>query len=141
MVVSILTQVDGCIGVRKPSLNRLDQGCRFASGFQSIGLMTLAWGLRSPNTEEYLIHGIIEDLINGVYDQQPENNLMNILLIMTLEINKTHLMSNIDGCEQMDPESVNLVVTSPPYDNLREYNDSSTWNFDVFKVMMDSFVF
>ena len=59
---------------------------------------------------------------------------------MTLEINKTHLMSNIDGCEQMDPESVNLVVTSPPYDNLREYNDSSTWNFDVFKQVADGLI-
>lgn len=49
---------------------------RFASGAQSIGLHDIAWGLRSPNTEEYLIHGIMYDLINGVYDQQPENNLM-----------------------------------------------------------------
>ena len=57
------------------------------------------------------------DLINGVYDQQPENNLMKTSDNDT-EINKTHLMSNIDGCEQMDPES-HLVVTSPPYDNLR----------------------
>lgn len=28
---------------------------------------------------------------------------------------------------------VNLTVTSPPYDNLREYNKSSEWNFDKFK--------
>ena len=59
---------------------------------------------------------------------------------MTLEINKIHLMSNIDGCNAMDPESVNLVVTSPPYDNLREYNDSSTWNFDVFKQVADGLI-
>ena len=50
-----------------------------------------------------------------------------------LDINKVHLMSNIDGMAQLDAESVDLVVTSPPYDNLREYNNSSTWNFDVFK--------
>ena len=28
---------------------------------------------------------------------------------------------------------VNLTVTSPPYDQLRTYNESSTWNFEVFK--------
>ncbi len=28
---------------------------------------------------------------------------------------------------------VDLVITSPPYNNLRTYNHSSTWNFDIFK--------
>ena len=57
-----------------------------------------------------------------------------------LDINKVHLMSNIDGCAQMDAESVDLVVTSPPYDNLREYNNSSSWNFEVFKQVADSLI-
>lgn len=43
---------------------------RFASGAPSIGLHDIAWGLRSPNTDKYLIHGIMYDLINGVYDQR-----------------------------------------------------------------------
>ena len=30
-----------------------------------------------------------------------------------------HLLNCIDGCDQMEEESVDLVVTSPPYDNLR----------------------
>tara|TARA_R100001460_G_scaffold59279_1_gene99092 strand:- start:20 stop:793 length:774 start_codon:yes stop_codon:yes gene_type:complete len=29
--------------------------------------------------------------------------------------------------------SIDLIITSPPYDNIRDYNDSSTWNFDIFK--------
>ena len=29
--------------------------------------------------------------------------------------------------------SIDLVVTSPPYDDLRDYNNESTWNFDIFK--------
>ena len=29
--------------------------------------------------------------------------------------------------------SIDLTVTSPPYDNLRNYSDSLEWNFDVFK--------
>ncbi len=44
---------------------------RFASGAPSIGLHDIAWGLRSQNTEEYLIHGITYDLINGFYDERP----------------------------------------------------------------------
>lgn len=30
-------------------------------------------------------------------------------------------------------ETVDLTVTSPPYDDLREYNNSSAWTHDVFK--------
>ena len=45
----------------------------------------------------------------------------------------THNLSCIDGMTSMDADSVDLVVTSPPYDNLREYNKSSVWNFDIFK--------
>ena len=42
---------------------------RFASGAPSIGLHYIAWGLRSPDIESYLVHGIMSDLIDGVYDQ------------------------------------------------------------------------
>ena len=57
-----------------------------------------------------------------------------------LDINKVHLMSNIDGMKLMEPQSVDLVVTSPPYDNLREYNGSSSWNFDFFKEVAEGIV-
>lgn len=40
----------------------------------------------------------------------------------------------------MESESVDLVVTSPPYDNLRSYNDSSSWSFDVFKEVADEMI-
>lgn len=42
-------------------------------------------------------------------------------------------MNCIDGMNAMDAESVDLCVTSPPYDDLRTYNDSSKWDFNVFK--------
>jgi DNA modification methylase len=29
-------------------------------------------------------------------------------------------------------DSIDLVVTSPPYDNLRTYNDTLEWNFEIF---------
>lgn len=41
---------------------------------------------------------------------------------MPLELNKIYNMDNVQGLGQMESESVDLVVTSPPYDNLRKYN-------------------
>ena len=32
---------------------------------------------------------------------------------------------------------VDLTVTSPPYDDLRNYNNTLVWNFDVFKQVAD----
>lgn len=32
-------------------------------------------------------------------------------------------------------DSVDLVVTSPPYDNLRDYQEGAVWNFEVFKAI------
>ena len=32
---------------------------------------------------------------------------------------------------------VDLTVTSPPYDNLRNYNNSLNWDFDIFKQVAD----
>lgn len=33
--------------------------------------------------------------------------------------------------------SVDMVVTSPPYDDLRNYNGSLEWSFDIFKTIAD----
>lgn len=32
-------------------------------------------------------------------------------------------------------ESIDLILTSPPYDNLRTYNNSLNWNFNVFSLI------
>lgn len=42
-----------------------------------------------------------------------------------LEINKIHNCDNIVGMKQLPDECIDLVVTSPPYDNLRNYNGYS----------------
>jgi DNA modification methylase len=34
-------------------------------------------------------------------------------------------------------KSVDMTVTSPPYDNLRTYNGNLEWNFDIFKAIAD----
>jgi len=42
-----------------------------------------------------------------------------------------------DDCLKVLPtlpnNSIDLIITSPPYDNIRDYNNSSSWNFDTFK--------
>lgn len=42
-----------------------------------------------------------------------------------MELNRIYNIDNVQGMRQMDAESVDLVVTSPPYDNLRNYNGFS----------------
>ena len=45
-----------------------------------------------------------------------------------MELNKIYNMDCIEGMRLLDSDSVDLTVTSPPYDNLRTYN-GFTWNF------------
>mgnify|MGYP003315132298 FL=1 len=47
-------------------------------------------------------------------------------------------MNCVDGMNFMPANSVDLCVTSPPYDDLRTYNDSSKWDFDVFKTVANA---
>lgn len=37
--------------------------------------------------------------------------------------------------QQLPENTVDLVITSPPYDDLRDYENCATWNFDVFKTI------
>lgn len=39
----------------------------------------------------------------------------------------------VEKMKEMDSNSIDLTVTSPPYDNLRTYEGEITWNFDIFK--------
>ena len=43
-----------------------------------------------------------------------------------------HAKSN-ELLKEFPPECVDLVVTSPPYDDLRDYEGVVAWNFDIFK--------
>ena len=47
-----------------------------------------------------------------------------------VEINKIYNEDNLVTCRRMSDGFVDLVVTSPPYDNLRTYNGFS-WNFEA----------
>jgi DNA modification methylase len=39
----------------------------------------------------------------------------------------------LEVMKSIPDKSVDMVLTSPPYDNLREFNNTSEWNFEVFK--------
>jgi site-specific DNA-methyltransferase (adenine-specific) len=52
-------------------------------------------------------------------------------------VNKVIQSNCIDGMKTLEDEVIDLCVTSPPYDDLRSYNDSSSWNFDTFKVVAE----
>lgn len=43
----------------------------------------------------------------------------------------------IETLKRFDDEYIDLVVTSPPYDDIREYNNSSTWNWETFTLIAD----
>ena len=45
-------------------------------------------------------------------------------------INKIHNIDCVSGMRMLPSESVDLTVTSPPYDNLRKYNGFS-WDFEA----------
>lgn len=57
-----------------------------------------------------------------------------------MQLNKIHNMNCIDGMKEFIPnESIDMILTSPPYDHLRFYGNKdkkelhNSWNFEVFK--------
>ncbi len=49
-------------------------------------------------------------------------------------LNIKYFMQNLMNYLRISPsECIDLVVTSPPYDDLRDYKGGVPWNFDVFK--------
>ena len=55
---------------------------------------------------------------------------------MELELNKIYNMDCVQGMKLLDDCSVDLTVTSPPYDNLRTYNGNiEQWSFEKFQAI------
>lgn len=50
-------------------------------------------------------------------------------MVKILEINKIYNMDCLEGMKLLDDNSIDLTVTSPPYDNLRTYKGFS-WDFE-----------
>lgn len=53
------------------------------------------------------------------------------------EINKIHNMSNIEGMAKLPDNCIDMTVTSPPYDDLRDYSDPNAWSHEIFKKVAD----
>lgn len=49
-----------------------------------------------------------------------------------MELNKIYNMDCVEGMKKLDDKSIDLTVTSPPYDNLRDYKG---YSFDFEKVV------
>lgn len=48
-------------------------------------------------------------------------------------INKIYNADCLEFMKQLPDKSIDLVLTSPPYDNLRTYNDTLVWNENIWK--------
>ena len=51
-----------------------------------------------------------------------------------LELNKIHNGDALNLLKRIHTETIDMVITSPPYDSLREY-DGIIWNFEIFKLI------
>ena len=53
-----------------------------------------------------------------------------------LELNKIYNQDCLEGLKELSNDSIDLTVTSPPYDNLRKYNGNiDQWSFEKFKAI------
>lgn len=54
---------------------------------------------------------------------------------------KINLTLSLDDCVQymhkMEKDSIDLTVTSPPYDDIRNYEDTLSWGYGAFKCVAD----
>lgn len=50
-----------------------------------------------------------------------------------IQLNKIYNENCIETMNRMSTNSIDMVITSPPYDNLRTYKNSCDWSFDIFK--------
>lgn len=90
-------------------------------GYQ--GKVETDWINHDEELDENRMRAISEcDDTVDAYSDNLESQRVNLYLGNCLE----HL-------GQLPSNSANLILTSPPYDNLRSYVDGDTWNMEVFK--------
>ena len=53
-----------------------------------------------------------------------------------MEVNKIYNENCLDTMANMPDNFIDLTVTSPPYDNLRNYNNSLDWGDHVWKPVL-----
>lgn len=65
------------------------------------------------------------------------DNNNEIVIGEDIKTNNIYNINCLDGLKKIDDNVIDMVVTSPPYDNLRSYDDTCTWNYEVFKPIAD----
>jgi site-specific DNA-methyltransferase (adenine-specific) len=67
------------------------------------------------------------------------NDSDDILMLGEIELNKIYCMDCVEGMKKIPDNSIDIVVTSPPYDNIRDYNGYSfnlhATGIEVFRVL------
>ena len=53
-----------------------------------------------------------------------------------IEVNKIYNIDCLEGMKQLEENSIDLIITSPPYDNLRDYNG---YSFDFENIAKEIF--
>lgn len=60
---------------------------------------------------------------------ESEKEIHEKVEIEIVKLNNIYCMDNVEGMRMIADSSIDLTVTSPPYDNLRDYNGYS-FNFE-----------
>lgn len=58
------------------------------------------------------------------------------------ELNKVYCMDCVEGMKKIPDDSVDLMITSPPYDDVRDYNGKISFDLhatgkEIFRVLKD----
>jgi DNA modification methylase len=69
-------------------------------------------------------------MLDNVYYGKINNHIIQNIGVKMLELNKIYNMDCVEGMRLLDSNSIDLTVTSPPYDNLRTYNGFA-WDFEA----------
>lgn len=68
-----------------------------------------------------------------MYDILEMKNLCNEEITLDEIKNQIINSDNVELMRRLPENIIDLVVTSPPYDDLRDYKKDIVWNFDIFK--------
>lgn len=108
----------------------------FKSSMSSI--MCLAWyvwekGFKGDTAIKFINHDEeLDETKMMAISKQDENVYANGDSLEGQKV-KMYLGNCLESLKRLPSNSVNLELTSPPYDSLRSYVDAETWNLEVFK--------
>ena len=79
---------------------------------------------------------------NTMLIYQEQETKPNIKKLGNFELNKVYCMDCVEGMSKIPDNSIDLVVTSPPYDQLREYDGNLTFDLhktgeQVYRILKD----